>query len=373
MDIQDAKVRVTNVDSQESGRDIVAQVIGEMSNKGLPHRKFVQTFILAEQPNGYYVLNDIFRYIADEDEEPVEEQIPEETIETAPPAISAAPKATLQHQESVEVLDKKLEETAAEPEILPTVIAATQNEPEIEATTSDPAEIANQVNNDKPATPEQAAQAVDAEEEQAVEEKPKDPEPTPAPASPVKTAAAPVAVSTPESATSAKATSVPKTWASMLAGSKTAVAVPQIPASTAAQPKATTKSTPTPVAAAEAISAPGAANTVAGLSDDSQVPSSPGGWQTAGQEHNRKQHRQQPSLLGGQPETTSAYIKNVTEKVDAALLKQTLGKFGKLAYFDVSRPKVCDMDRVTESYLLSAELCFCRIRYSSSIPSSGGS
>ena len=368
MDILDAKVRVTNVDSQESGRDIVAQVIGEMSNKGNPHRKFVQTFILAEQPNGYYVLNDIFRYIADEDEEPVEDQTPEETIEAVPPVL-AIPKATLQHEESIEVLDKKLEETAAEPEVLPTVVAATQNEPEIETATSDQTETAKQVNDDKPATPEQAAQAVDIEEEQAVEEKPKDPEPTPAPASPVKTAAAPVAVPTQESAAPAKANSAPKTWASMLAsGSKTAVAIPQIPASTTAQPKSATKSAPAP---AEAISAPGTVNTVAGLSDDSQVPQSPGGWQTAGQEHSRKQHRQQPSSLGSQSETTSAYIKNVTEKVDASLLKQTLSKFGKLAYFDVSRPKVCDMNRFVKPYLLSAELRFCRIRYSSSFPSSG--
>jgi len=49
----------------------------------------VQTFVLAEQLNGYYVLNDIFRYLADEDEEFVSEEVaPAETIApTEEPAV----------------------------------------------------------------------------------------------------------------------------------------------------------------------------------------------------------------------------------------------------------------------------------------------
>jgi hypothetical protein len=43
-----------------------------MSNKAGPWRKFVQTFFLAEQPNGYFVLNDIFRYLKEDGE--VEEE-----------------------------------------------------------------------------------------------------------------------------------------------------------------------------------------------------------------------------------------------------------------------------------------------------------
>jgi len=39
------------------------QVAGELSNAGLPMRRFMQTFILAPQsPKKYYVHNDIFRY-----------------------------------------------------------------------------------------------------------------------------------------------------------------------------------------------------------------------------------------------------------------------------------------------------------------------
>jgi hypothetical protein len=37
---------------------VVIQVIGEIANKGVEPKKFVQTFVLARQPSGYFVLND---------------------------------------------------------------------------------------------------------------------------------------------------------------------------------------------------------------------------------------------------------------------------------------------------------------------------
>jgi hypothetical protein len=49
-----------------------------MSNRGETWRKFVQTFFLAEQPNGYFVLNDIFRFLK---EESVEGDDADESIE----------------------------------------------------------------------------------------------------------------------------------------------------------------------------------------------------------------------------------------------------------------------------------------------------
>ncbi|KAJ2989575.1 hypothetical protein NUW54_g8741 [Trametes sanguinea] len=64
---QDCKVFIHSVDAQSSANGgIIIQVIGEMSNKGEAWRKFVQTFFLAEQPNGYFVLNDIFRFLKEE-------------------------------------------------------------------------------------------------------------------------------------------------------------------------------------------------------------------------------------------------------------------------------------------------------------------
>ena len=64
---EDCKVFIHSVDAQSSANGgIIIQVIGEMSNHGDPWRKFVQTFFLAEQPNGYFVLNDIFRFLKEE-------------------------------------------------------------------------------------------------------------------------------------------------------------------------------------------------------------------------------------------------------------------------------------------------------------------
>lgn len=52
------------MDSQSTvGDAVVVQVTGELSNRGGPLRRFMQTFVLASQnPNQYYVHNDIFRY-----------------------------------------------------------------------------------------------------------------------------------------------------------------------------------------------------------------------------------------------------------------------------------------------------------------------
>lgn len=78
---EDCKVYVSNVDSQSSASGgIIIQVLGEMSNKNGPWRKFCQTFFLAEQPNGYFVLNDIFRYLKDEEETEEEAEEVEEDI-----------------------------------------------------------------------------------------------------------------------------------------------------------------------------------------------------------------------------------------------------------------------------------------------------
>lgn len=64
LDYENCKVFIHSVDAQSSaGGGILIQVVGEMSNRDEPWKKFVQTFFLAEQPNGYFVLNDIFRYV----------------------------------------------------------------------------------------------------------------------------------------------------------------------------------------------------------------------------------------------------------------------------------------------------------------------
>lgn len=70
LNFENTKVYVSTVDSQASADGgIIIQVIGELSNRGGNWRKFSQTFFLAQQPNGYYVLNDIFRYLSDDDDD----------------------------------------------------------------------------------------------------------------------------------------------------------------------------------------------------------------------------------------------------------------------------------------------------------------
>ena len=89
----DCKVFIHSVDAQSSANGgIIIQVIGEMSNHGDPWRKFVQTFFLAEQPNGYFVLNDIFRFLKEETLEgdgTDDLDVPEPTT-TAPELVPAA-------------------------------------------------------------------------------------------------------------------------------------------------------------------------------------------------------------------------------------------------------------------------------------------
>lgn len=84
---------IHSVDAQSSANGgIIIQVIGEMSNKGEPWRKFVQTFFLAEQPNGYFVLNDIFRFLKEEtvEDEPSEEAESVDAVQVHEPVMPSA-------------------------------------------------------------------------------------------------------------------------------------------------------------------------------------------------------------------------------------------------------------------------------------------
>ena len=339
MDIQDCKVRVTNVDSQESGRDIVVQVIGEMSNKSAPHRKFVQTFVLAEQPNGYFVLNDIFRYIAEEEEDEIAGPVAAEpeTVDTPAQETKSQTLATSDNlpalEKDADIVDKKLEQSMAEG----------KEELNVEDTVGNGASVAEPEGAEETPDEEVPVQATTVEavqeaeklaDEESIEpETPKDPEPTPASGSPKQSKATPIPTPSQEQAAPPKP-AAPKTWASIVTTNKAPIpAVPSVPSNTSTppQPKTAPQVTPAPVSTAPAPT------------DDSQGLPSPGGWQTAGQEHSRKQGRQQSgSVSGGTNEKGGVlgYIKNVTERVDASILKSTLIKHGKLEYFDVSRLKV---------------------------------
>jgi hypothetical protein len=334
---------VTNVDSQGSDQNIVIQVIGEISNKGQPHKKFCQTFVLAEQTNGYFVLNDIFRYIAEEPEEE-EEQLQQDLTAPAHGVQEPIPTTTeeiddlplpAEVPETIAEVDDKLEdvihqeETAREVSPPPAEVNGTPIPEEAEVVQAEDAPAAAvSATEETPALEVETALA----EEVAEPEKPKDPVSTPVapPASkPAKTAAAPVPIPAPKPA-------APKTWAALV-GSGNRVATPNIPSPAAAaapsQPKATpSASAPTPPPAVAAQTAPAAREASPANGD--------AGWQTAGTSHKKEQSRSQNQAPVPENDGKRAYIKNVGNNVEEAALHAAMSKFGEVAYFDISRPKV---------------------------------
>lgn len=339
MDIQDCKVRVLNVDSQEAQRNILVQVIGEISNKAEPHRKFVQTFVLAEQPSGYYVLNDIFRYIAWEEDE---YENGAEANEANQASTAQKPNTTTltssgdpaQQEADAGILDRKLEENVLEKPAAQEKIPsnAKTNGHVVSETPAAPAEETPAVLQ-KEAEVDAPSHVAAAEEEVAEEpEKPRDPEPTPTVSPPpsVKAAAAPPA-QTPAAPTKPTA---PKTWASLVgraAAPASANGITPAPAPKQNQPKPKT----TPSAAKPS------ANPQDGNSEGSPTQAPTNGnseWQLA--DSKQRQNRPHSQSVSSSQANVLGYVKNVTEKVDASLLKAQLQAFGELNYFDVSRLKV---------------------------------
>ncbi|KAI0881959.1 uncharacterized protein GGS22DRAFT_191688 [Annulohypoxylon maeteangense] len=341
LDFQDCKVRVSNVDSQASFDNIVIQVIGETSNKAGDPKKFVQTFVLAQQPSGYFVLNDILRYIEEGDEEPTE-VIQDEQAEPATQIIPVA-KEEIEEQpvEPVEkpisfdagVIDKKLEEVSAPKDATPTngdvaaetAVGETAAIPE--AAKKPEAEAAPEVPD-----PEVTAQEV-AEEDTKEPEKPSDPSPTPVQA---RQPPAPAAAAAPVPAQPMK----PMTWASRAAAAAgpkpvvplaakpaTPAAAPQSRAAAAAQPAPS--QSPTPAQGSEA-KAPAAT-----------VKETPTEWQTAGNDSKRQNRPQSISGPQAEKDGTMVYVKYVTDKVQHDELRLALAQHGELIYFDINRQKNC--------------------------------
>ena len=350
LDFQDCKVRVSNVDSQESFKNIVVQVIGEISNKAAAHRKFVQTFVLAEQPKGYFVLNDIFRYIVEDEEEEIENgqaasEEPATNLATEPepePATLTSSADPVQQEHDAEHVDKKLEEEVLQKpsavdetpaDVAPADDFTAPEVVEVNHAEDAPAVAVNE-SEEAPEVHQQAAETA-AVEDLIKPEKPRDPDPTPV-ASPPKPAPAAL-VEAPAPAAPPKP-AAPKTWANLVAANR--VAAPAVPNN----PPSNTVATPAPP---QPKAAPSSTNRSAtpptSASEESPIKAQQNGnagWQMAGSDNNKKQGRQHSQSVSGNQENVLGYVKNVTEKVDASILKSTLLQYGKLAYFDVSRQKV---------------------------------
>ncbi|PQK12535.1 hypothetical protein BB8028_0003g11520 [Beauveria bassiana] len=317
LDFQDCKVRVSNVDSQASDDSIVIQVIGETSNKGAEPKKFVQTFVLAKQPSGYFVLNDMLRYILEEDETEVDEA-EKEPAAPAPEALENAPETA--------------PETAPEP-----VVEATSVEKKLISEVAEKATANGKHTEPEPKVESSAAPAVEpvveelAKVEIQEEEKPKEPAPTPAK----------IETPAPEPAGPPK----PMTWASRAAAA--AGPRPVVPLPKTATPPATNQNrTPAPAPAAAPAPTPAATTSTAPATTAAPpvveaAPKETSGWQTAGVD-SKRQNRPQPSSTGGaEKEGTMGYVKYVTDKVLDADLRAALAAHGELSYFDINRQKNC--------------------------------
>ncbi len=366
MDLHDCKVRVTNVDSQASGANILIVVIGEMSNKGLPHRKFTQTFVLATQTNGYFVLNDILRFlIEEEDEEPEDDVVPppeeededegelSEDPRNLPDPLGdfeKAQKASVESSEDplavepdVEAVDKELNEKVIEAHEPPAATVNGDKEPEA-SPTNDVEETPDTTATDESeqpveTEPSQPAPKEEEKEEVMQPEKPQDPTPSPAPTPAAQTPAQPAAPPKP---------AAPKTWAS-LAASANRVATPAAPqqparqaappakpqaASAAARAPVPKPATPSPAEEEAATPPPTAPAAPASQPAESSASSNQQDEWVAVQGHNRQQSRQV------EQGNSRGYVGKVHEGIEVSDLQTHFKQFGELTVVEISRLKV---------------------------------
>lgn len=305
-----------------------------MSNKSQPHHKFVQTFVLATQPNGYFVLNDICRYLSDdvdeiiEDEpaqaEPAVEQKEEPVAEAeAVPEPAAAEEETVDTEEAAEEVDEKLEAAVQE----------SQTEPEAVNGKEEEEEVVEEEVNEQEAADTTTSEVVEAEPapveiEPKKTEEPYAPEPTPT-------------QTPPQPAPTDDGPPVKKSWAAMVSSSKSA-AVPALPQVSAPSTTSNTQAKPQRPVSTATIPKSTPSEPAADTASDTPTSQQSNGWQEAGKKTRNQQSKAQEGIV-------HAYIKNVNDKIDARLLREVLEKYGTLKYYDVSRPKV----RSTPSFISS--------------------
>ncbi|KEY65836.1 hypothetical protein S7711_07217 [Stachybotrys chartarum IBT 7711] len=337
LDLLDCKLRITNVDAQTTNGMILVQTIGESSNKGADPKKFVQTFVLASQTlagqttSGYYILNDILRYIAEEG--PEEYNPPEDAA--APVDMTPAVGTESEKAPAVESESTSLDATAVEQKLVAEVPDKGVANAEGEAVEAPIETKASEPEVEQPGVADAEVAARQVEEEDVKEsEKPQEPSPSPV----VK----PVTQEPEPTPTEPAAPPKPMTWASRLAAN--AKPRPVVPLAKAGTPPAGAQARAPPPAAAPAA-APATAQTNATPASAS-APAEPAsketaGWQTAGADSKRQNRPQPVAAAPAEKEGTMGYIKNVTEKITESELKTTLAAYGEVTYLDINRSKNC--------------------------------
>ncbi|THH14412.1 hypothetical protein EW146_g5915 [Bondarzewia mesenterica] len=335
---EDCKVFIHSVDAQSSANGgIIIQVIGEMSNRGEPWRKFVQTFFLAEQPNGYFVLNDIFRFLKEEAVESEEEEAEAAPVApepvTAPLPVPAVPEPSLAPapppapviEEPTPAQPFTSEEPEPEPEIEPVIEEPAQQYPnghaqsEPEERELSPVPVSSALVDEKPPAPA----PVEATLAPAVTEShPPSPSPAPQPAAtlaPPPPPAAPQPAPAPAPAPQPAAPPAPKTWANLAAANskKWGSAVAQESRGTSEVPAASSSMPGTGTQTPPLHHGPGA------------------------RPHGQREPH--PALVAAHNITTAqCFVKSVQENVSDQALRQTLiTRFGPIKEVEIVRSKAC--------------------------------
>ncbi|KAG0078350.1 hypothetical protein BGZ93_008558 [Podila epicladia] len=294
LDFEDCRVLVTNIDCQQSlGGSIIIQILGELANRGGPSQKFSQTFLLAEQPKGYYVLNDIFRYLKDDyDDEHIEEQEDE-----APKTEEDAPQVQIQ----VEVEEPVVEEVAAAAPAVEETEAIKVPETVVTIDVEVPETPVDDKKADKKKVERKPDRKKDNKKEAKKDEPSSSPSPSPAPEN-VEEAQAPAIVEPvkPEA---------PKTWANLAAKNPTQWGANVTPVKASVTVSTSPTPAPAPVAPAPVAKPP---------------------------VQKSHPHGDRPRI-----EYHSIYIKNVTERMTLDQLREAFTKFGTVKHLEYARVRNC--------------------------------
>jgi len=114
LNFRESYAKIRSVDSHSTlGGGVVIQVSGELSNAGVPMRKFTQTFVLARQaPKKYSVFNDIFRYQDEMFEEAENDDTYEENTESENGVVNE-----MQHPNEIDTIEENIHDVLLEPAI----------------------------------------------------------------------------------------------------------------------------------------------------------------------------------------------------------------------------------------------------------------
>lgn len=90
LNYKDYIAEIKTADAQQSyGSGVIVLVTGYLTGRDNLRKKFAQSFFLAPQEKGFFVLNDVFRYVDDEvSTEPASDPVNviNENVEVAPQA-----------------------------------------------------------------------------------------------------------------------------------------------------------------------------------------------------------------------------------------------------------------------------------------------